>query len=50
MSIVKCLLNKFLNYLKEFTFPTQAQKDKELWDVKGFLKNKSNQEIGRAHV
>lgn len=45
MSTVKCLLNKFLNYLKEFTFPTQAQKDKELWDVKGFLKNKSNQEF-----
>ena len=45
MSTVKCLLNKFLNYLKEFTFPTQAQKDKELWDVKGILKNKSNQEF-----
>ena len=34
---------KFLDHLKDITFATDIQKQKELWDVEGVLKRRSNQ-------
>jgi hypothetical protein len=33
----------FINYLDNITYATKDQKVKELWDVEGIIKNKSNQ-------
>lgn len=35
----------FLNYLKVINQATEIQKDKELWDVSGIIKGRSNQEF-----
>jgi len=37
--------NNFLNYLKNIKYPSNKQKQKELWDVEGIIKNKSNQSL-----
>jgi len=34
---------KFINLLKKVKYPSPNQKEKELWDVEGIIKNKSNQ-------
>jgi len=34
---------KFLKHLKDVTFATNIQKQKELWDVEGVLKIRSNE-------
>jgi len=39
------LNNNFLNHLKEYILATESEKYKELWDVIGILKNKSNQKF-----
>lgn len=36
---------KFINYLKNIKYPSKKQKQKELWDVEGIIKNKSNQSL-----
>jgi hypothetical protein len=33
----------FINYLENIKYPSKQQKEKELWDVEGIIKNKSNQ-------
>jgi hypothetical protein len=36
--------NEFIeNYLTDVSYSTKEQQEKELWDVSGILKNKSNQ-------
>jgi len=36
--------NEFIEkYLMDVCYPTKEQQEKELWDVSGILKNKSNQ-------
>ena len=34
---------EFINLLKKVKYPSPNQKEKELWDVEGIIKNKSNQ-------
>jgi hypothetical protein len=36
-------LHSFLKYLKNIKYPVKEQKQKELWDIEGIIKNKSNQ-------
>ena len=38
-------MNKFLEHLQNYTLSSNSIKKKELWDVKGILKNKSNEEL-----
>ena len=38
-------MSSFLNYLKDYILATEIQKENELWDVQGILKDKSNQEF-----
>jgi len=35
----------FFDMLDKIIYPTQNQKEKELWDVSGIIKGKSNQEF-----
>ena len=39
------MLNEFLKNFKEYKLATLEQSKKELWDVKGILKKKSNKEF-----
>ena len=34
---------QFINLLKKVKYPSPNQKNKELWDIEGIIKNKSNQ-------
>jgi DNA topoisomerase IA len=36
-------LNSFLKHLENIKYPIKKQKQKELWDIEGIIKNKSNQ-------
>ena len=36
-------MSVFTKYLEEIVWPTKEEKEKELWDVSGILKNHSNQ-------
>ena len=36
-------MNSFLKHLKNIKYPIKKQKQKELWDIEGIIKNKSNQ-------
>jgi|TARA_R110000796_G_scaffold53854_1_gene126238 hypothetical protein len=36
-------INFIETYLTDVTYPTKEQQEKELWDVSGIIKNKSNQ-------
>jgi len=36
-------LHNFLKYLKNIKYPVKKQKQKELWDIEGIIKNRSNQ-------
>ena len=38
-------MSNFLTYLKDYILATEIQKENELWDVQGILKDKSNQEF-----
>ena len=35
----------FINYLENIRYPSKEQKQKELWDIEGIIKNKSNQSL-----
>ena len=36
-------MDSFLKHLKNIKYPVKKQKQKELWDIEGIIKNKSNQ-------
>lgn len=36
---------QFNDYLKDIIFPTEEQKNKELWDISGILKDRSNEHL-----
>ena len=36
-------MHNFLKYLKNIKYPVKKQKQKELWDIEGIIKNRSNQ-------
>lgn len=36
-------MDSFLKHLKNIKYPIKKQKQKELWDIEGIIKNKSNQ-------
>ena len=36
-------MSDFIKYLEEVVWPTEQEKNTELWDVSGILKNHSNQ-------
>ena len=36
-------MNSFLKHLENIKYPIKKQKQKELWDIEGIIKNKSNQ-------
>jgi len=38
-------LNSFLKHLENIKYPIKKQKQKELWDIEGILKNRLNQKF-----
>ena len=36
-------MDSFLKHLENIKYPVKQQKQKELWDIEGIIKNKSNQ-------
>ena len=36
-------MDSFLKHLKNIKYPIKKQKQKELWDIEGIIKNRSNQ-------
>ena len=36
-------MDSFLKHLENIKYPVEQQKQKELWDIEGIIKNKSNQ-------
>ena len=38
-------MDSFLKYLENIKYPSEQQKQKEIWDIEGIIKNKSNQSL-----